>query len=82
MIPLNVYVIFFRTHKIQVNRNYFRGRVYFVKFIFTLLFLMPFVDSRHLWSTFLLSAFGFFTLNFLLSTLNFYSRLSTFTLNS
>ena len=77
MIPLNVYVIFFRAHKIQViiNRNYFRGRVYFVKFIFTLLFLMPFGDSRHLLSTFLLSALDFFTLNFLLSTLNFYSRL-------
>ena len=59
---------------------------------------MPFVDSRHLFSTFLLltldillSTFDFFTLDsrlfsldsrLLLSTLDFYSQLSTFTLDS
>ena len=46
---------------------------------------MPFFDSRHLLSTFLLSTFDFlvstldfFTFDFLLSTLEFYSPLSTF----
>ena len=38
---------------------------------------MPFVDSLHL-----LLTLDFFTLDFLLSTLDFYSRLSTFTLDS
>ena len=41
------------------------SRVYFVKYIFTLLFRVPFFDSRRL-----------------LSTLDFYSRLSTITLGS
>ena len=67
--------------------------------IFTLLFLMTFVDSGHTrLSTFLLSTLDFFlsTLDFftldsrlftldsrlLLSTLDFYSRLSTITLDS
>ena len=73
--------------------------VYFGKYIFTLSFLMPIVDSRHLYSTlvffyfrlstFLLSTLDFFTLDsplftldslVLLSTLDNYSRLSTFTL--
>ena len=52
---------------------------------------MPFVDSRHLLSTlhcytldlvFFLSTLDFFTLDFLLSAVDFYSRLSTFTLDS
>ena len=47
---------------------------------------MPFVDSRHLLSTFLLSTLDiftldFFTLDFLLPTLDFFSRLSTITLD-
>ena len=68
--------------------------VYILKNIFTLLFLMPFVDSRHLLSNLdfftldsrhfysRLSTFLLSTLDFLLSTLDFYSRLSTFTLDS
>ena len=57
---------------------------------------MPFVDSRHLFSTFLLLTLDIFTLDsrlfysrlfsldsrLLLSTLDFYSRLSTITLDS
>ena len=47
--------------------------VYFGKYIFTLSFLMPIVDSRHLYSTLV-----FFTFDSRL----FYSRLSTFLLST